>query len=103
MLETRRYFGINNGEELISIASIHVYSEQYRVSALGNITTLPAQRGKGYGTTVTARLCQELLKTIDHIGLNVKADNKTAIRCYQRLGFEIIASYEEFMITRKFA
>jgi predicted GNAT family acetyltransferase len=27
--------------------------------------------------------------------LNVKADNATAVRCYQRLGFHPVAGYEE--------
>jgi predicted GNAT family acetyltransferase len=33
--------------------------------------------------------------------LNVKADNAGAIRCYERLGFEYIATYEECALERK--
>jgi predicted GNAT family acetyltransferase len=101
MLETNQFFGIRKGMRLISIAGIHVYSEEYRVAALGNITTHPLHRGKGYGTLVTARLCKSLLKNVDHIGLNVKADNRIAIVCYRKLGFEIIAPYGEFILEAK--
>ncbi len=101
MLETNYYFGLKQNKELVSIAGVHVYSATYRVAALGNITTHPSYRNNGFGTMVTARLCQELSGIVDTIGLNVKADNPTAISCYQKLGFEIIASYNEYMITRK--
>jgi GNAT superfamily N-acetyltransferase len=101
MLATQQYFGIRQDNALVSIAGIHVYSETYRVAALGNITTHPAWRNKGLGALVTARLCQSLSENVDHIGLNVKADNQPAIACYQKLGFKIIASYGEFMVHIK--
>jgi ribosomal protein S18 acetylase RimI-like enzyme len=44
---------------------------------------------------VCAKLCEELLRTVEHIGLNVKADNISAISCYKGLGFERVATYEE--------
>ena len=96
MLETKQYYGIRQSGELISTAGVHVYSRRYRVAALGNITTHPNYRCKGFGTIVTAKVCQSLLTETDHIGLNVKADNTSAIKCYERLGFEIIDSYGEF-------
>jgi ribosomal protein S18 acetylase RimI-like enzyme len=96
MLETGCYYGIRNGRDLVSIAGIHVYSPRYKVAALGNITTHPDFRGQRLGTAVCAKLCQELLRTVDDIGLNVKASNASAISCYERLGFEQIATYEEY-------
>lgn len=101
MLETNQYFGIREDGKLVSIAGVHVYSQRYRVAALGNITTHPSSRGKGYGRLVTARLCQSLAGNIDHIGLNVKSDNHSAISCYRKLGFEICASFGEFIIRKK--
>jgi hypothetical protein len=62
MLETGFYFGVRRGPALVSVAGVHVYSRQHKVAALGNITTRPDARGKGLATTVTARLCQELLR-----------------------------------------
>lgn len=62
-------------------------------------STLPEARGQWLGTRVTARLCMNLLRQVEHIGLNVRADNAPALASYRKLGFERIASYEEFMIT----
>jgi ribosomal protein S18 acetylase RimI-like enzyme len=97
MLETGCYYGIRREEQLVSVAGIHVYSPRYRAAALGNITTHPAYRGQGLAKQVTARLCQELRKTVDYIGLNVRADNEPALAAYTRLGFRAVAEYDEFM------
>ena len=99
MLKTGQYFGIKQKNKLISIAGVHVYSERYRVAALGNITTHPEYRNKGFGKLVTAALCQSLVRNIDHIGLNVNVDNTGAITCYKNLGFEVVGSYEECLLT----
>ncbi len=96
MLQTGQYFGIRVGGELVSIAGVHAYSQRYRVAAIGNITTHPSHRRKGYGKLVMARLCRSLAETVDHIGLNVKADNNVAVACYEKLGFEIVTPYGEF-------
>ena len=101
MLETKQYFGLKQNGALLSIAGIHVYSEAYRVAALGNITTHPDHRGRGFGCAVTARLCRSLLETVDHIGLNVNADNYQAVALYEKLGFAIVGTYDEFMIEAK--
>ncbi|MHC4424471.1 MAG: GNAT family N-acetyltransferase [Planctomycetota bacterium] len=98
MLETRQYFGIKIENRLVSAAGIHVYSKKYKVAALGNIVTHPDHRGNGFGKSVTARLCQSLSEHVDHIGLNVQADNTIAISLYEKLGFEIVSSYYECMI-----
>jgi len=101
MLESGYYYGIRRGGTLISVAGVHIYSQEYKVAALGNITTHPQWREQGLGTLVCAKLCQALLRTVEHIGLNVKADNKSAIACYKKLGFERIAAYEEFALELK--
>jgi ribosomal protein S18 acetylase RimI-like enzyme len=101
MLETNQYFGMWEEKRLVSISGIHVYSPQYKVAALGNITTLPTHRNKGYGKRVTARLCQSLIDESIQVGLNVKTDNNSAISCYQNIGFKTVASYEEFLVQRK--
>ena len=95
MLETGQYFGIRIKNRLVSVAGVHVYSERYKVAALGNIATHPDFRGNGFGKSVIARLCQSLLEKVDHIGLNVKADNAIAVSLYEKLGFEIAGSYYE--------
>lgn len=97
-LETGLYRGIRQGNELVSVAGIHVYSERYGVAAIGNVVTRPDLRGRGLGTAVCAELCRVLGRTVPHIGLNVKADNTSALRAYRRLGFEPIAEYQEVML-----
>lgn len=98
-LATQAYFGVWRGDVLISIAGVHVYSEPYKVAALGNVTTLPSERGKGHALRTCAKLCQTLLvRGINQIGLNVKADNAAAISTYQKLGFVKIAEYGEFLM-----
>jgi ribosomal protein S18 acetylase RimI-like enzyme len=101
MLETGQYFGVRKEGCLISVAGIHVYSPEYKVAALGNIATTPSHRNKGYARQATAKTCQSLLNNVDHIGLNVKADNNTAISCYKKLGFDVVASYTEYMVQRR--
>ncbi|HEX2787110.1 MAG TPA: GNAT family N-acetyltransferase [Ignavibacteria bacterium] len=104
MLETGIYYGYfepgANEEELIGIAGIHIYSPEYRVAAIGNVTTHPEHRGKGIATQVTYKLCTELLKKVDYIGLNVMPDNEAAIRSYKKIGFEVSAEYEEYCLGR---
>ena len=98
MLKTNYYFGIRRQDRLISMAGVHVCSEKYSVAALGNIATHPEHRSAGLATTVTARLCRSLLRSVDHIGLNVKADNGPAIAVYKKLGFEVAATYYEYTV-----
>ncbi len=101
MLETGQYVGIRAEGRLVSVAGIHVYSPRYRVAALGNIATLPAHRGRGFGSRVTAELCRILRDQGLEVGLNVSAENETAIACYRRIGFRTAAQYEEYEIERR--
>lgn len=99
MLETGQYFGMRENGRIVAVAGVHVYSPEYRVAALGNIATLGSARGRGLATQVTAALCRSLLETVDAIGLNVHEDNPSAIRCYTRLGFVPVVTYEEVMMA----
>jgi len=101
MLETGKYLGIKADGKIVAVSGIHVYSERYRVAALGNIATHPDFRNRGLGTTVTAALCRELFENMDHIGLNVRSGNRAAISCYQRLGFEPFASFGLYTLEGK--
>lgn len=101
MLETGYYYAIRREGKLVSAAGVHVYSPVYKAAALGNITTHPDWRGRGLGTRVSARVCQELSRAVEHIGLNVKADNQAAIASYEKLGFEKIVSYLECSLEAK--
>jgi len=101
MLQTKQYYGIRKDNRIISIAGVHVYSEKYKVAALGNIATHPDYRGNGFGKSVTAKLCRELSEKVEHIGLNVKSDNEAAISMYEKLGFKAVEPYWEFTFELK--
>ena len=98
MLETGKYFGYFIDARLVGISGIHVYSPEYHVAALGNIAVDPDYRGKGIGYRLTVRLCNDLSRDTELIGLNVRNDNDNAIRCYLKAGFEITGEYDECLI-----
>lgn len=102
MLETGHYWGLRRDGKLAAAGGVHVCSERFRVAALGNIATDPSFRGRGLATDVTAAICRKLLNSVDEIGLNVKADNASAIACYRRLGFEVTATYREILLVRRY-
>ncbi|HQY51653.1 MAG TPA: GNAT family N-acetyltransferase [Ignavibacteria bacterium] len=101
MLETGKYFGYYFEDELIGVAGIHVYSPEFKVAALGNITTLSEHRGRSVCRKLTSVLCRDLFKTTDQIGLNVHSENLPAIKCYQNLGFTIAGEYFESTFKKK--
>jgi predicted GNAT family acetyltransferase len=94
-----RATGAFAGKQLVAIATCHVYSRQYSVAAIGAVATHPDYRGRGYGTAVTKALVDLLADDVETIGLNVHCDNATAIRIYERLGFQRRHNYEEAQIT----
>jgi ribosomal protein S18 acetylase RimI-like enzyme len=98
MLQTGRYYGIWKHDQLVSIAGVHVYSKEYGVAAIGNVTTSPEYRRRGLGTRVTSVLARTLLDEGMRVGLNVRADNLAALSCYSALGFETETSYVELSL-----
>jgi ribosomal protein S18 acetylase RimI-like enzyme len=100
LLETGCYFGRRAAGQLVGVAGVHVLSRAQRVAALGNVATRPDARGRGHARALMARVCGELrAENVQYIGLNVQADNAAAIRCYEHLGFEVVAEYEEHSAT----
>lgn len=102
MLDTGKCFGYFENNQIVAAAGVHVYSVAYDVAVLGNIATLPKERGRGLGTLITAHLVSELVEESSGcICLNVKADNMAAIRCYEKLGFVTVHEYEEGLLVRR--
>ena len=95
MLEQWPYFGIRESGRLVSAGGVHVLSDTYGVTALGNIATRPDCRGRRLGRAITLALCHELRDRVPLIGLNVQSSNAAAIRCYGQLGFHIHCRYCE--------
>lgn len=100
MLESGQYYAIRQQGKLASISGIHVYAPKYKVAGLGNITTLPRFRGQNLSQRVTSHLCHALFQNVEHIGLNVKKDNRAAIACYRKIGFEVVGEFEIFEMTK---
>lgn len=98
MLETGKYFGSFENDKLTGASGIHVYSPEMKVAALGNIVIGKEYRGKGLCKALVTTLCRDLLKTVDVIGLNVHEKNTSAIKCYERCGFEVVGKYDEFLM-----
>lgn len=98
MLDTGYYYALRQDGCIASIAGVHFHSARCRVAALGNVVTRADRRGRGLAKRVCARLCRDLLKTVDSIGLNVRAGNTPAIAGYRRIGFETVVEFEEYVL-----
>jgi ribosomal protein S18 acetylase RimI-like enzyme len=87
-LEIGPFFGLYEGDELVSMAGTHIQSHWASVAAIGNIFTRPDQRGRGFATKVTAAVVKNVISQgIKTIVLNVGMDNHPALACYRKLGF----------------
>ncbi len=108
MLNTNNYVGLygNHTEsvdtQLLAVAGVHVFSEAESLAALGNIAVHTHFRGRGLGTRVTGALCERLRQQfgIQTLGLNVNQCNTKAQRCYEKLGFEKKAIYQEWTFEK---
>jgi len=95
-LETGLYFGVDGDDgELVSIAGVHVVSQEYDVAAIGNLVTHPEARGQGLATACTGRLLDELFERVSLVALNVCRDNSPAISVYDNFGFEQNSTFWE--------
>lgn len=86
-LDTGLYFGLHEGDELVSVAGIHVFSEKHDVAAIGNIVTHSEHRGKGLASHCVAALLEALFARVTHVALNVEVGNDAAVACYHKFGF----------------
>ena len=98
MVETGKYFGHFDSGRLTGVAGIHVYSASYSIAALGNIAVHPDFRGRKIAYKLTSVLCSDLRRNVTTIGLNVMADNHSAIKCYKNAGFEKRFLYDECLV-----
>ncbi|HWI17860.1 MAG TPA: GNAT family N-acetyltransferase [Vicinamibacterales bacterium] len=93
------FFGVFEGEALVAAAGTHLVSRDEGAAAIGNVYTRRDRRGRGYSRAATSAVLQEL-KDLPTIGLNVRADNTSAIRVYQSLGFIRHCEFVEAIATR---
>ena len=79
---------------------MHAVSPQGKLAVLGNIVTHPDHRGQGLSTACTARLCTRLFdEGIEMLALNVRRQNRSAVRVYEKLGFRYHDTYLEGVVT----
>ncbi|HSR46857.1 MAG TPA: GNAT family N-acetyltransferase [Anaerolineales bacterium] len=90
------FFGVEHGDELVSVAGTHVIGRRGRVAAIGNVFTRPDRRHEGLGAAACIPVVQALLEAgIKTIVLNVGMDNAPALSLYAALGFLPFCGYYE--------
>ncbi len=94
------YYGFRVNGQLVAAAGTHVISRTARLAVVGNVLTHADFRGRGFATAVTGAVTAELLRTCDHVVLNVRADNPPALAAYRRLGYAEHVRFEERLAHR---
>jgi ribosomal protein S18 acetylase RimI-like enzyme len=94
------YYGVRRGTRLIAAAGTHVISRQFGIAAVGNVYTNREYRGQGLGKVVTSAVTAELLRNVDEVVLNVRADNPPALGLYRALGYTEHTQFEERLVRR---
>ena len=98
MFEMGPFYGVWRDGQLIAAAGIHFVTPF--IAQIGNVFSHPKFRGRGFATAATAGVTNHLRRMgIQFISLFVVAENASAIRMYERLGFVkeqelIFAHYE---------
>ena len=96
MLRHGVYYGIREGVDLVAAAGTHVLAAQESMAAIGNVYTRRDCRGRGFGAQVSSAVTAELQRLgLRTVALNVVESNATAMRMYERLGFERYCEYQE--------
>ena len=99
-LDSGHYCGIVQDGELVSVAGVHTVSPKGKLAVLGNIVTHPDHRGQGLSTACTSHLCAHLFaEGIELLALNVRRQNRSAVRVYEKLGFRYHDTYLEGLVT----
>jgi predicted GNAT family acetyltransferase len=69
------------------------------VGRIGPVYTLPGERGRGYGSAVTAAVTERLQERCAVIMLFADAANPGSNRIYERLGFEAVGEIVEVLLA----
>jgi len=84
---SRPVFAILHEGRIASVAML--YLSMPEVSLVGGVYTVPELRNKGFATSATAAATREALRRSELAALIVKADNRPAIRAYERAGYRV--------------
>jgi ribosomal protein S18 acetylase RimI-like enzyme len=80
----RCWYGVRDGIRLVACGADR---SRGGVGSISAVAVDPAVRGQGVGTALIATMTRELLADCDVVTLGVMADNHSAGRLYQRLGY----------------
>ena len=94
------FFGVYEGSQLVAAAGTHLVSRDEGAAAIGNVYVRRDRRCRGLGRIVTAGVLSEL-RDLETVGLNVRADNPSAIRVYESLGFVKHCEFREGLATSR--
>ncbi|MEJ2668594.1 MAG: GNAT family N-acetyltransferase [Deinococcales bacterium] len=81
--------GIYEDGRLVAMAGERCHPPGYR--EISTVCTLPACRGRGLASALTARLASDILASGETPFLHVASGNEAAARVYRRLGFTVRA------------
>jgi ribosomal protein S18 acetylase RimI-like enzyme len=100
-LATGVFCGIRVRGALVSVAGTHLIALGEGIAALGNVSTHPEHRRRGYAAACTSMVCVELLAQNMVPVLNVGTGNRSALALYRRLGFREHCIYYEVIARGK--
>lgn len=91
---TARFLVLKLGEKVLGyIGANNIANEVY----ITNIAVFPEYRQKGYGEKLLSRLCYlSTAEGAEFVTLEVRKSNKTAIRLYEKCGFEKVGERKNF-------
>jgi GNAT superfamily N-acetyltransferase len=88
MVKDGCFFGVFDEAELVAVAGTHLVVPSEKVAAIGCVYTRRTHRSRGLAKLVTAAVLNKLISLkVETIVLNVKKNNRPAIRVYESLGF----------------
>jgi RimJ/RimL family protein N-acetyltransferase len=81
-------YGVFRGDELVSYAGSFIQMPQ--IWMIGGVYTHPDHRNKGYALLATSAVTKEALQKAEMAALFVRSDNYSAIRVYEKIGYQKI-------------
>jgi predicted GNAT family acetyltransferase len=88
LLKKRGVYGVFQNGKLVSVAvAVPLLPE---IGEIRGVLTRPNYRNKGFGTMATSAATKHILERADGANLYVAADNKAAIRVYEKLSYKKI-------------
>ena len=93
-LASGHYYGVRENGRLIALAGTHLASPRYNIAAVGTVFTHPDHRGKGLASVCSNHVLASVGRAgIRRVVLNVQDRNVSALRVYERLGFQTACTY----------